>query len=140
MLRAPQYLARTNTNTSRTATALARANQDAVVINMGDLRTGTNSDSTDKDKKQDSLFGPNIGVMSSGPKWTEGNEKKIDDDQLTPDVVKSWIAKSKEVSTHSGYNVVPHRLVGISAHYDPPSSSQPQTSDSPSFSLVRVSG
>ena len=97
MLRAPQFLARTNTNTSRTATALARAGQDAIVINMGDLRPATNSDSNDKDKKQDSLFGPNIGVMSPGPKWTEGNEKKIDEDQLTPDVVKGWIAKSKEV-------------------------------------------
>jgi hypothetical protein len=66
--------------------------QEAVVIDMGDL--------SDKDKKQDTLFGPNIGVVTSGPTWTEvsAKEKQPVTDQLTPEVVKGWIAKSKEVS------------------------------------------
>jgi hypothetical protein len=97
MLRTPQFLARTDTNASRTATALAQHSQDAVVINMGDLNAGANSEANKKDKKQDSLFGPNIGVVNAGPKWTEGNAKKAVEDQLTPDVVNAWIAKSKEV-------------------------------------------
>jgi len=70
--------------------------QEAVIIDMGDL-----SDITNKDKKkQDTLFGPNIGVVTSGPAWTEINEKEKQPvaDQLTPEVVKGWIAKSKEVS------------------------------------------
>jgi hypothetical protein len=52
-----------------------------------------------KDKKtQDSLFGPSIGVVSSGPSWTAVNEKKVLTDELTPDIVNSWMEKSKEVS------------------------------------------
>jgi len=52
-----------------------------------------------KDKKaQESLFGPNIGVVSSGPVWTVTTEKKVLTDELTPDVVNSWIEKSKDVS------------------------------------------
>jgi hypothetical protein len=97
-LRVSPFLARTDTNLSRTATALTRGGaQDAVVIDMGDLGGTGNSDANKKDKKQDSLFGPNIGIVSSGPKWTENNEKKALEDQLTQDVVKGWIAKSKEV-------------------------------------------
>lgn len=64
-------------------------------------------------KNKDTLFGPNIGVVSSGPGWTcletdknharagkDGNEKDSDDsgDELTPEIVRGWIAKSKEVS------------------------------------------
>lgn len=66
------------------------ADQD-VVINMGDL--------TDKDvkKQQDPLFGPNIGVVSAGPEWADTNDKKAAIDQLTPDIVKAWIERSKEV-------------------------------------------
>jgi hypothetical protein len=92
-LSATPYLARTNTNTSRTATAMIRNNaaQEAVA-NMGDLSNLTNN------KKQDTLFGPNIGVVASGPAWTETNKKKSTGDQLTPEVVKGWIAKSKEAS------------------------------------------
>lgn len=52
-----------------------------------------------KDKKtQDSLFGPNIGVVSSGPAWTAATEKKVLTDELTPDIVTSWVEKSKDVS------------------------------------------
>ncbi|KAG5646368.1 hypothetical protein DXG03_003691 [Asterophora parasitica] len=53
----------------------------------------------DKDKKtHDSLFGPNIGVVSSGPAWTAVSEKKVLTDELTPEIVSSWIAKSKDAS------------------------------------------
>jgi len=71
----------------------------AVVINMGNTHTTpADSRANDKDKKaQDSLFGPNIGVVSSGPAWTAINEKKMLADELTPEVVQSWIEKSKEV-------------------------------------------
>ncbi|KAK1231435.1 hypothetical protein PQX77_005444 [Marasmius sp. AFHP31] len=52
-----------------------------------------------KDKKSpESLFGPNIGVISGGPAWTASTEKKMLKDELTMDVVKSWIEKSKEPS------------------------------------------
>lgn len=72
------------------------AAQEAVVIDMGDLNDLANN------KKQDTLFGPNIGVVASGPAWTEMNEKKSLGDQLTPEIVKGWITKSKEVNTLSG--------------------------------------
>jgi hypothetical protein len=52
-------------------------------------------------KKQTALFGPNLGIISGGPKWTEANQKKVVADQLTPEIVKSWIAKSKEVRSLS---------------------------------------
>ena len=64
-----------------------------VIINMGEL-SGENKDN----KKQETLFGPNIGVVNSGPAWTEHGKKQTVEDQLTPEVVKEWIAKSKEVS------------------------------------------
>jgi hypothetical protein len=60
-------------------------------------------DMSDKDrekKKEDALFGPNIGVVSSGPAWTNNKQKKVVADELTPEVVKSWIAKSKEVRSY----------------------------------------
>lgn len=60
-----------------------------VVVDTGDKEK--------EKKKQDALFGPNIGVVSSGPAWTDNREKKVVADELTPDVVKSWIARSKEV-------------------------------------------
>ncbi len=54
--------------------------------------------SAEKDNKHpDSLFGPNIGVVSSGPAWTNINEKKVLSDELTQDIVRGWIEKSKEV-------------------------------------------
>lgn len=73
--------------------------QDAVVINMGDpaqqpAPAATATPASEK-KKQDTLFGPNIGIVASGPEWTDRHEKQAD--ELTPEVVKGWIAKSKEV-------------------------------------------
>lgn len=52
-----------------------------------------------KDKKSsEPLFGPSIGPVSSGPAWTIGSEKKVVTDELTQEIVTSWIEKSKEVS------------------------------------------
>ncbi|KAF7983470.1 hypothetical protein HWV62_21764 [Athelia sp. TMB] len=87
-------------NRLRAAAAMMRSNAgngDAVVIDMGDIG---NSDAAAKKKKVDTLFGPNIGVVASGPAWTETDEKDARGavDELTPEVVKGWIAKSKESS------------------------------------------
>jgi hypothetical protein len=55
---------------------------------------------TVKEKKcSEPLFGPSIGPVSSGPAWTLSSEKKVLTDELTPDIVSSWIEKSKEVSS-----------------------------------------
>jgi len=64
--------------------------QEAVVINMGE----PTSPDANKEKKSDTLFGPNIGIVSGGPEWTERIEKSVD--ELTPEVIKSWISRSKE--------------------------------------------
>lgn len=61
-----------------------------------------NANLNGKDKKSsEPLFGPNIGPVSSGPAWTMGTEKKVVTDELTPEIVNSWIEKSKEVSCGS---------------------------------------
>ncbi|KIL63153.1 hypothetical protein M378DRAFT_12362 [Amanita muscaria Koide BX008] len=62
--------------------------------------TAGNMSSTTTSKKatQETLFGPNIGLVSGGPSWAVIHEKKVVTDDLTPDVVKGWIAKSKQPS------------------------------------------
>ncbi|KAI1788674.1 hypothetical protein LXA43DRAFT_1024605 [Ganoderma leucocontextum] len=92
------YIPRVNTNISRVATRMSMASQNAVVIDMGTpapapaATPATTATSTPKGS--DTLFGPNIGVLGGGPEWTESQEKTSD--VLTPDIVKGWIAKSKE--------------------------------------------
>jgi hypothetical protein len=54
-------------------------------------------DSAKPPKKHDTLFGPNLGIVSSGPEWTEISQDKTVVDELTPEIVKGWVAKSKEV-------------------------------------------
>ncbi|GBE90273.1 hypothetical protein SCP_2000160 [Sparassis crispa] len=83
------FLARVDTRASRRATEMA---QEAVVINMGDVAS---PEHTDSQKKSDTLFGPNIGIVNAGPEWADRHEKSVD--ELTPEIVKSWISKSKEV-------------------------------------------
>ncbi|KAG6900470.1 hypothetical protein C0993_010188 [Termitomyces sp. T159_Od127] len=53
---------------------------------------------TKEKKTQDVLFGPNIGIVNSGPAWTAVSEKRVLTDELTPDVVTNWVEKSKDVS------------------------------------------
>ena len=58
-----------------------------------------NATTNAKDKKSsEPLFGPSIGPVRSGPAWTICSDKKVVTDELTPEVVNSWIEKSKEVS------------------------------------------
>ena len=63
----------------------------AVIVNMGDLSLTDNSSKL----KSDTLFGPNIGIVGGCTDWTQRHEKVTD--ELTPEIVKGWIAKSKEV-------------------------------------------
>jgi hypothetical protein len=87
------YLARTDTQTSRTATSMARTNtREAVIINMGFV-----GDTPKKDKKQETLFGPNIGVVSSTPQWTQSMGQKVPADTISSHIVQNWITRSKEV-------------------------------------------
>ena len=65
-----------------------------IVINMN------NVNELAKDKKQDTLFGPNIGIVSPGPDWASKVAEKAKTDELTPEIVRNWIEKSKEVRFH----------------------------------------
>ena len=73
--------------------------RDATTINMTNVQENeaTPKDPTKPPKKHDTLFGPNIGIVSSGPEWTETSQDKTLVDELTPEIVKGWVAKSKEV-------------------------------------------
>ncbi|OCB84863.1 hypothetical protein A7U60_g8084 [Sanghuangporus baumii] len=97
----------------------ADANAGDVVINMGDLALNSPTSPTAKDSK-DTLFGPSIGVVSTAPEWCavdavldeklfksektlDFNEKlddeaESDEDELTPEIVKEWVRRSKEPS------------------------------------------
>ncbi|KAG1736083.1 uncharacterized protein EDB91DRAFT_1142664 [Suillus paluster] len=91
-LHATPFLARTDTHTSRTATSMARTNtQDAVIINMDDS-------TSKKEKKQETLFGPNIGVVSSTPQWAQSMGQKVPADNVSSHIIQNWIARSKEPS------------------------------------------
>ena len=82
------YLARTVT--SQVTSAMAQQQNNAHSDNI-------NTNGRDK-KSSEPLFGPSIGAVRSGPPWTTCSEKKMVTDDLTPEVVNSWIEKSKEVS------------------------------------------
>ncbi|THU93655.1 hypothetical protein K435DRAFT_799558 [Dendrothele bispora CBS 962.96] len=99
-IQATPYLARTETNASRQARAMAQPSTDNIHgLGVVNNNNNTNGNNNGKDKKgPDSLFGPNVGVISSGPAWTAQTEKKVLKDELTVDVVKNWIEKSKEPS------------------------------------------
>ncbi|KAG1760768.1 hypothetical protein EDD22DRAFT_899683 [Suillus occidentalis] len=91
-LHATPFLARTDTHTSRTATSMARTNtQDAVIINMDDT-------SSKKEKKQETLFGPNIGVVGSTPQWAQSMGQKAPTDNVSSNIIQNWISRSKEPS------------------------------------------
>jgi hypothetical protein len=78
-----------------TAPTPAAAATGATTAATTAANAAANGATKDKEKKQDPLFGPNIGIIPSGPAWTVTNEKKLLSDELTRDVVKSWIRKSK---------------------------------------------
>lgn len=68
------------------------AQNGAVFINMAP-EDNTNK----KDSKQ--LFGPDIGVVNDIPAWAHTVGKDAAADSLSADVIKSWIAKNKEVTS-----------------------------------------
>ena len=70
------------------------------MINMGDLEIPGAGNNNGKKENKDTLFGPSIGVAGGGPDWCEKDSKDgkdADEDELTPEVVKDWIRKSKDV-------------------------------------------
>jgi len=73
--------------------------QDNAPINTTNVQgdEAAPKDASKPPKKHDTLFGPNIGIVSSGPEWTEASQDKTLVDELTPDIVKGWVTKSKEV-------------------------------------------
>jgi hypothetical protein len=87
-------LARTETNTSRRATALAAAG-----VENTQLPTNVAEAGPPRDKRQETLFGPNIGIVSDGPAWAQSEEAKkgTSSDYLTPEIVTRWVETSKEV-------------------------------------------
>ncbi|KXN85823.1 hypothetical protein AN958_10709 [Leucoagaricus sp. SymC.cos] len=66
----------------------------------GSANTDGAGSNPNKDKKaSDPLFGPNIGPCSVGPAWTTtASRKKLITDDLTPEVLTSWVEKSKQSS------------------------------------------
>jgi hypothetical protein len=89
-------LARAETNTSRRATALA-----AGIANTQLPTNDVEANLTDppRDKRQETLFGPNIGIVNDGPAWAQSEDAKKDtsSDYLTPEIVRRWVETSKEV-------------------------------------------
>lgn len=73
--------------------------QDALLSDITGVRENETATKDSKPpKKHDTLFGPNLGIVSSGPEWTETSQDKAVIDELTSEIVKGWVAKSKEVS------------------------------------------
>lgn len=99
-LRATPYLARTDTNTSRRATALATGLENPPSATIGVQAVSTEPQS---EKRQETLFGPNIGIISDGPAWAQSDDAKKGSlsDYLTPEIVRRWVETSKEVHTFS---------------------------------------
>ena len=92
-LRATPYLARTDTNTSRRATALANDPPPAPSA------VEAVSSEPQSEKRQETLFGPNIGIVGDGPAWAQSEDAKkgTPSDYLTPEIVRRWVEASKEV-------------------------------------------
>ena len=82
---------------------MASQRQDPIALNATNVQDNETvpKDVTKPPKKHDTLFGPNIGIVSSGPEWTEASRDKSLVDELTPEIVKNWVAKSKEVLRNS---------------------------------------
>jgi hypothetical protein len=106
MTDANQYTVWGRTRRLRVAPFLAQTDniaQDALIINMANLQI-------DAKNKQNSIFGPVMGVpppnanaANGAAAWPanveESSSPKGKGDHVTPDLLKGWLAKSKEVST-----------------------------------------
>lgn len=112
---------------------MSNLRQDAVLVNMTNVQANETApkDPTGLPKKHDTLFGPNIGIVSSGPEWTETSRDKSVVDELTPEIVKGWVAKSKEAR---------QRLILLTPGTDGPyQTSQPTTTLQALVNLKRPS-
>ncbi|KAH9962844.1 hypothetical protein BC827DRAFT_1195313 [Russula dissimulans] len=91
-LRASPYLATAET---QRATALATGTANAL-SNTNDIEA--NPSEPPNPKKQETLFGPNIGIVSDGPAWAQSQDamRSTPSDGLTPETVKRWMEMSKE--------------------------------------------
>jgi hypothetical protein len=51
------------------------------------------------EKRQETLFGPNIGIVGDGPAWAQSADAKkgTPPDCITPEIVRRWVETSKEV-------------------------------------------
>ena len=102
----PPYLAQPDSRVSRAATAMTSQTQGTILSDITGVRENETANRDKPSKKHDTLFGPNIGIVSSGPEWTEISQDKTVVDELTPEIVKGWVAKSKEVS--HVFNLAPY--------------------------------
>ena len=134
-LRASPYLASADSNTSRTAAALATG--------VGNVPPNTNDveatlSEPPKEKRQETLFGPNIGIISEGPAWAQSQDtkKSTSSDCLTPEIVRRWVEASKEVIISYCPSVIPadHNTPDHSANHHAAGVGQPKTSYPPAFS------
>ncbi|KZT23663.1 hypothetical protein NEOLEDRAFT_1157187 [Neolentinus lepideus HHB14362 ss-1] len=92
-LQATPFVARPETTASRTATAMAQGRVDVAALPYLQTSNG------EEKKNSDTLFGPSIGIVSNGPGWTEQMKThRAAEDELTPEVIKGWIEKSKQSS------------------------------------------
>ncbi|KAF8524375.1 hypothetical protein BU17DRAFT_74828 [Hysterangium stoloniferum] len=138
-MQASPFLARGDAEAgARIAAANAQPPPDTI-INMGDLLSPpTPNDRTpggDNKKKQDTLFGPSIGVVNPGPQWAdqggEKGEKSQMQDALTPELVKSWVERSKEASQPTTTLQALVNLKRPSLRLSPISHDIPETSENP---------
>jgi len=76
---------------------------DAIILNMNEVdglinNTARPAPAAEASKKDDTLFGPGVGIIPAGPGWA-GSTASPSKDEISPEVIKSWMAKSKDVST-----------------------------------------
>lgn len=85
-----------------------------------------------KEKRQETLFGPNIGIISEGPAWAQAQDQKksTSSDYLTPEIVRQWVEASKEVFIlcYPSSTTTADHISDYTAHYHATGLGQPKTS------------
>lgn len=95
-LQVPPFVA-TEANVASTPSRIAAG--DALILNMNEVDNligSSNRPPGEGSKKADTLFGPGVGVIPSGPNWTDSPAPRKD--EISPDVVKAWVNKSKDTA------------------------------------------
>jgi hypothetical protein len=96
-LQAAQTVALPDSAASRQATTMAATAPDQ--LGLAELTVG-DAPAPAPANEPETLFGPHIGAVPPGPAWTEpapAQPGAKQQDELTLDVLKGWIAKSKDV-------------------------------------------